>query len=61
MNLYKINYCDDAHSRTYLTTGTDKDEVQKREEERLRKLSPNLKYCYAYLIDEVDGHTVIVI
>lgn len=61
MNLFKINYCDDVHPRTYLTIGEDKDEVQKREEEKLRKISPSLRYCFAYLVEEVDGHTVIVI
>ena len=60
--LFQINYQEDNEYDSYLTVGEDtdtKESVRDREHEKFKdKLC--LHFFDAYLIDEVDGHKIIV-
>lgn len=59
MKLYQVTYIDDCEDCSYLTVGTSKEEVEKRETEKLSTLACFMG-CWVEEINEVSGHKIIV-
>lgn len=60
MKLFKVHYMDDCDEDTYLTVGNSAEEVEKRETKKLQEKCSCFMFCYAFEVNEVDGHKIIV-
>lgn len=60
ISYHKINYKEEWEYETYLTTGNSKDEVEKREFQKLQRKLEDFIVYNVLEINEVDGHKIIV-
>jgi len=60
MKLFEITYMDNCEFGHYLTVGVSREDVEKRETEKLREELSCFMYCTADEINNVDGYTIIL-
>lgn len=60
MKLFEITYVDDWEFGSYLTVGASKEDVEKRETEKLMEELNCFMYCTVDEINNVDGYTIIL-